>query len=240
ITVTVTPQVIREMKPGERSFFTVSVTASPNVPRGRYALTFSISAREIGFRAAQPTNVETLQRYLRDNNFSARVLAAESLARMGDRNAIRYLVRTAMRGDRDARSRSIRALGSAGCKKQTGVLKSLLYERDGWIVGNAIMALGMLRAEKAVIQQCLHVRDRFVQTCALAALAMHGEKAPLPYLRRLLNDRDNFVRAAAAWGLAVVKDKAGIETLDKLLSINNVMLRVFIGDALVYLARSRR
>ncbi|HID08170.1 MAG TPA: hypothetical protein EYP10_13610, partial [Armatimonadetes bacterium] len=228
VKVIVEPDVFKVLKPGERTSFRVTISAPPRTPRGRYALTFGISAREIGFRPAERPSIEQLrqvvlkERRARWYTAGSGILAAETLARHGDKIGIDYLLHIINQPGgghiRDMRGRCIRALGSANCREQIPFLKQLLSHRDGWMRGNALLSLGMLKAERNTIQKFVKERDRFVRTCALTALAMHKDESVKPSLEQLINDRDAYVRVVSAWGLIAIGEKDAVKVLDEVLS----------------------
>lgn len=248
VKVVIEPDAFKVLKPGERTSFRVTISASPRTPRGRYALTFGISANEIGFRPAETPSIEQLRQVVltewraRWYTAGSGILAAETLARHKDKIGIDYLMHIIKqpggRHVRDMRGRCIRALGSANCRKQIPFLKQLLSHQDGWMRGNALLSLGMLKAERNTIREFTNERDRFVRACALAALAMHKDESVKSPLEQLVGDSDAYVRVVAAWGLAAMGEKDAVKVLDEVLSsTRDSMLRVLIGDALVQLAR---
>lgn len=242
VSVAVTPASIRQLKAGERSFFTVRVTVRPGTPRGRHALRFSISADNVGFRPVEEASIGALRKAARTGNPSHMVLAAESLVRRRDPMGMKVLTEMARGRDRDSRSRAIRALGKCGDRSHIAFLKGLLQERDGFIRGNVLLALGLLKAEAATFRAFFQDRDDFVRACAVAGLALAGDKSVLPWLRQALQKTRNiYIRIACGWGLAAHADRAGVEALDKAFtSTNEAIKRVMAGDALVDIATRAR
>jgi len=239
VTVSISPESVAVLRAGERTAFTVRLTVREGVLRGRYPLRFSISADEIGFRPIEEVSNETLRKILPDPpNYGSNILAAETLARRKDPVGAKWLVdfMTNPRVGRDYRSRAIRALGRAGQKENAPALKRMLRGRDGFLRGNALLALGLLRAEAATFRPFLRDRDGFVRACALAGLALAGDKQVLPRLKEGLQSTNVYVRIACGWALAAHRDKEGIAALERAFATDNPMQRVMAGDALVDVA----
>lgn len=239
----VTPKVIRVMKPGERTAFTVKLTAKPAAKPTKCTLLFSISADQIGFRPVEEATNEALREVVlnRETYPCARTLAAESLLKRKDPLGAETLARMATdpRVHRDTRSRAIRAIGKGGGKALVPTLKKLLYEEeDGFLKGNALLALGLLKEEASVFTQFFQDRDRFVRACAVAGLVLAGnkDKANMGWLKKNLQSTDVYVRIACGWSLAVHRDKDGVEALVQAFKTDDPMQRVMVGDALVDIA----
>ncbi len=235
-TVTVTPQAIARMLPGEKATFLVRVEVSPGAKGRKGKLEIGISANQVGFRPAGEASIAELRNVLRDSNPSPKVLACESLARRGDRVGINWLAEAIRGGDRNLVSRALRAVGKSGNRRLARLALSRLGDRDGLIRGNAALALGLLGAERPRVKQLCADRDEFVRTCARAALAIMGDTSQLAALRQALGSGNQWARAAAAWGLGYHRDLSAVDVLDRLFEVGNAELKVMAGDALVSIA----
>ena len=239
VTVTVTPESVAQLKAGERTAFKVKLDVKPGAPMKKLALKFSFSANEINFRAVEEPSNEQLRALLPERvNFGDNILAAESLVRRSDPEGAKWLIEfmSNPRVPRDFRSRAIRALGKAGSAEHIPVLKGLLNDQDGFLRGNALLALGCLKAEAATFAPFAQDRDEFVRTCATAGPALAGNKDALPQLREGLGSANVFVRIACGWALAANREKEGIAALDKDFTTKNALQQVMAGDALTHVA----
>jgi len=245
VTVGLEPEAVEVLKAGERTAFTVRIAVQDGASRGKHPLTFSVSAGEIGFRPVEEVSDEALRKRLPDPpNYGNNILAAETLARRKDPEGTKWLIdfMSNPRVERDCRGRALRALGKAGRKENAPALKKMLQEQDGFLKGNALLALGCLQAEPATFQPFAQDRDEFVQACALAGLALAGDRGCLPQLRAGLKAENVFVRIASGWGLAAHRDPEGMAALEKAFAFrDNPTVHVMAGDALVDVAtRARR
>jgi hypothetical protein len=239
VTVGVTPEAVEVLKAGERTAFTVRITVQEGAEKGQRPLTFSVSANEIGFRPVEEVSTEVLREQLpAPSNYGNNILAAETLARRKDPVGTKWLIdfMANARVERDYRSRAIRALGTARRKETAPALKKMLEEQDGFLKGNALLALGCLKAEPETLRAFVQDRDEFVQACALAGLALAGDQDMLPRLQEGLKSENVYVRIACGWGLAAHRDKEGVAALDRAFQTEDAMQRVMAGDALVDVA----
>jgi HEAT repeat protein len=234
----VTPEMIEVMRPGQRAQFTVRIRVAEGAPAKRHRLVIGLAAKQVGFEPMDETPVPKLRAVVDDAaaNPATRVLAAESLAKRNDPQGFLFLRETAVKHDKDYRSRAIRAIGRVGNKSSVAFLRTLLQERDGYLRGNAYIALALARATTTTIQPGLKDRDAFVRACAKAALVYLGGEDCQEALKGATQDSDSYVQVAAAWGLGSAGDKEAIGLLDKVsASDGDVKLRIFAGDMLISL-----
>ena len=239
VTVTVTPESVPQLKAAERTAFTVKLEVKPGTPMKKLALKFGFSADEINFRAIEEPTNEQLRALLPERpNFGDNVLAAESLIRRKDPEGARWLIAfmSNPRTPKDFRGRAIRALGKAGNAEHVPVIEKLLEEQDGFLRGNALLALGCLKADAKIFEKCAQDRDEFVQACAKAGSALAGNKDLLPELRKGLSSENVYIRIACGWALAAHRQKEGADALDKDFATKNAMQQVMAGDALTHIA----
>ena len=239
VTVTVTPESVPQMKAGERTAFRVKLEVKPGTPMKKLALKFGFSADEINFRAVEEPTNEQLRALLPERpNFGDNVLAAESLVRRKDPEGAKWLIgfMTNPRVPRDFRSRAIRALGKAGNEEHVAVIEKLLDEQDGFLRGNALLALGCLKAKAGIFDKFAQDRDEFVQVCAKAGAVLAGNKDALPEVRKGLSSENAFIRIACGWALAAHREKDGADALDKDFATKNAIQQVMAGDALTHIA----
>jgi HEAT repeat protein len=112
----------------------------------------------------------------------------------------------------------------------------LLQERDGYLRGNALIALALAKAPATSLEAKLTDRDEFVKTCAKAGLAYLGKKDHVDALKEATKDSDAYIQVAAAWGLAATGDKEAMDLLDKASGAgDDTKLRIFAGDMLISL-----
>lgn len=239
VKVNVSPSAIEDMKPGERTAFTVKVTLDGDGTPRKVLLRFAFSAREIDFRPVQECSNEELYRHLPSpSNYGDNVLAAETLVRRKDPKGAQWLIQfmNDSRVRNDYRSRAIRALGKAGTAEHIAPIKAFLSHRDGFLKGNALLALGCLKCAPETFTPFFADKDEFVRTCALAGAALAGQKELLPKLREALSSTDPYVRIACGWALAAHRNKEGIAVLDAALATRNAMQLIMAGDALTDIA----
>lgn len=240
VSLSVEPESIKVLKAGERTSFIIHIKAD-GAPKKQYTLRLSISANEIGFRQVEEPSVEELRRALSDPPSAGNsVLAAESLARRKDPSGVKWLISTMTneRVARDYRSRAIRALGKAGAIESIKALRAMLQDRDGFLRGNALLALGLLKDEANTFYEMFKDEDEFVRACAVAGLALSGVKSKevIDWLMAGLKASNVYVRIACGWALAAHGYKEGVQALDAAFDTNDPMQRVMAGDALVDIA----
>lgn len=240
ISVQVTPEVMGKMDPGQKGQFVVKVTVGPEVASGRYTVRIGIGAKQVGFRPVKPASTEELRKAASRGNKSHMVLAAESLARRKDPVGVKVLTDLVRGSDREYAARALRSLGKAGDPGNADLARGMLTTRDGYLKGNAILALGLLHVDRQRIQGFTRDGDKFVRTCALAAMAMQKDERVFAALRSALQDGDSYVRVAAGWGLAYNARQEGIDTLDRGLNEGDIPSKIMAGDALVQVAALRR
>lgn len=239
VNVKVEPASIRELVAGQRVSFTVKLTAGGAARRGERLLQFGIAADEIGFRPVQEPTTEELLRSANDGNHSPAIMAAESLAKLGDKRGLEKLLSFARQDNPDYRGRAIRALGKLGDRSVIAFLRGLLEERNGWIRGNALLALGLLKDEQATFEPYWQDRDEFVKAAAVAGTALAAERPPAwttTFLTDGLAHDDVYVRIACGWALAAQRNRDGVAALDQAFRTNNPQQRTTAGDAMVDIA----
>lgn len=241
VLVTVEPELVRELKAGERTSFTIHIKADPKAPKRQYILRLGISANEVGFRPVEEPSIEELRKVLSDPpSAGSSILAAESLARKNDPVGIKWLISTMMnvRVGRDYRSRAIRALGKSGAKEAIPALHQMLQERDGFLRGNALLSLGLLKDDDATFYRMFKDEDEFVRACAVSGLALSGvkDKEVIEWLMQGLKVSNVYVRIACSWALAAHGYEESIKVLETAFATNDPTQRVMAGDALVDLA----
>jgi len=235
----VEPAKIDKMKPGDKVDFKIKIKVADGAPAKKHKLSIGISATQIGFESMDESPVPKLRQILANpkGNKSTQVQAAEALALRDDPIGFEFLRNMAATSSPDMRSRAIRGLGRVANKSTMPFLRDLLQEKDGYVKGNAFIALALAKEETGTFQQGLSDRDPFVKTCAQAALTCCGSKEYMKTLKEALENPDKYVQVAAAWGLASIGDKDGINALDKALDVGkkDIKLAIFAGEALLSL-----
>ena len=238
VEASVTPESLDVLRPGQRTQFTVRIKVAEGAPAKKHRLLIGLAARQIGFEKMDEAPVPKLRALVAEAtaNPSARVLAAESLAKKDDPVGFQFLKEMAAKHSPDYRSRAIRALGRAGNRSTLTFLRGLLQERDGYLRGNALIALALAKAPATSLEAKLTDCDEFVKTCAKAALAYRGNTNYAQALKEATKNSDGYVQVAAAWGLAATGDKEAIDLLDKASGAgDDTKLRIFAGDMLISL-----
>ena len=238
VQVQVEPESVRELKAGERVSFNVRLTAGAGAAKGQKALRFGIQASEVGFRPVQEPSVNELVEAAGNGNHSPAVMAAESLVRRGDPRGMEKLKSFASRDNPDYRGRAIRAIGKAGDRTAIPFLKDLLAERNGWVRGNALLALGLLKEDVNTFVPYQQDRDEFVRAAAVGGQCLAGDhrQAVLDWLKSNLRAENVYVRIACGWALAAQRDRDGIAALDQAFTTNDPQQRTTAGDAMVDVA----
>lgn len=240
VQVEVTPESLGAMKPGDKKDFTVKITVADGAPAKKHKLSIGLAAKQIGFESLDESPVPKLRQIVETpkTNQSTQVLAAEALAKREDPVGFKFLEdMAANHKSPDYRARAIRGIGRVGNKSSQAFLRKLLTDRDGYVKGNAIIALALSKAQTMTLQRGLSDRDPFVKACSLAALTYRGGKTHLTALKKALEDDDECVQVAAAWGLASAGEKEGVDRLDKMISggSKDVKVRIFAGESLISL-----
>lgn len=241
VMATVTPEMIEVLTPGEKYEFTVRVHAEEGAPQGTYRLKLSVGADSFGFAPVHEITDDELVAALDDpmGNVSSHVLIAESLLRRRHPVGME-LLQQLLQGDRGYLIRALRAAGRSGNPDVIPLLSPLLSQRDGAVRGNALLAVGMLKAETPALQAALSDPDPFVCSCAATGLLMAGA-APEGLAAELSDPRfldhdSEWVRVAAAWGSAWAGNTDALSVLERALSSGDAEVVVFAGDALLCLA----
>jgi len=240
-TVSVTPRQIDRMRSGERRHFTVGVKVRDRRARN-FSIQFGIAARQLKFRLVKEPTEEELRACYRRGDLSTHIHVADSLARRGHQDAVEFLKRTIRGAHSEYRGRAARLVGRMGHKGFAPFLRErLAAERSPWVRGNMLLGLGCLRLDedRARFVKAAREADRFVRSCALAALAMRGERKAVERLKPGLEDRDILIRIVSAWGCGVTKDPKAIQVLDAAFDYrhgNVSRQRTLAGEALLYLA----
>ena len=92
-TVTVKPETVRRLRPGERSQFTVDVNAGDNAPGRDFSIDFSIDAKQFRVHAVRESTDAELKKALKSSSLSGQLMAAEALSRRGDDESTELLKR---------------------------------------------------------------------------------------------------------------------------------------------------
>lgn len=237
VAVEIAPPAVAEMTAGQRVSFDVKLTVQPGA-QGRRRLVFGISANEVGFKPVAEPSVEELRAASENGNHSPAIMAAESLILRDDPSGFEKLSRWAKQDNPDYRGRAIRAIGKAGRKEHVSFLRGLLPERNGWIQGNALLALGLLGDDAVTFAAYLRDRDEFVAAAAQAGLSLAGFKDPAgeERLRAGLSAENVYVRIACGWALGAKRDRDAVAALDAAFRTNNAQQRTTAGDAMVDIA----
>ena len=240
VQVEVTPESLDAMKPGDKMDFKLNIKVADGAPAKKHKISIGLAAKQIGFEALDESPVPKLRQIVETpkTNQSTQVLAAEALAKREDPVGFQFLKNMAANNKSpDYRARAIRGIGRVGHKSTLSFLRELLQDRDGYVKGNAIIALALSKSQTMTLQRGLSDRDPFVKTCSLAALTYRGGKTHLAALKKALEDNDECVQVAAAWGLASAGEKEGVDRLDKMISggTKDVKVRIFAGESLISL-----
>ena len=242
----VEPAEFRELKAGERVSFQVKVTADEGVPKGNHPVKFRVSAQEVGFLPVKEATNDELVDALSYGNYCGPIMSAETLGRRKDDRGVEKLKGWIAQGPGDYNCRAVRALGKVGdalgkdkTAETIAFLRSRLTVNDGFYKGNVLLALGLLKDEKATFAPYLNHRDDFIRYCALSALVLAGDKstAAVEAIRPGLTHDDKYVRIATGWALAaILRDKSAIAVLDEVFKTNDAQMRTMAGDAMVDIA----
>lgn len=245
--VDVSPKLIEELRPGEKSFFLLKLTPRKRMKPGDYPLEIMIGAKQFNYRrvservtiSLEISLKEELKTSLKDPSWHVRILAAERLNRMGDESGIPVLAKALSHEDRIIRGFAARALGEGCLPSAVPLLKKAMEDPDDFVRGNAALALGAIGDTTAIplLKEALNAKDRFLQVNAAAALAIMGEDSMTPLLRKALKDKDPLVRVSAAEGLGRTGDISVIPFLEKALKHKDPVVRLLAGKALVKIKR---
>jgi len=239
VDVTIKPDSVREMTAGQRVSYDVKLSVQAGAARGPRALKFGINTNQTGFRPVAEATAAELFEAAQNGNHSPAIMAAESLAKLKDQRGMAKLREWAQRDNPDYRGRAIRAIGKAGDREQIQFLRGLLAERNGWIRGNTLLALGLLKDDLATFRANTGDRDPFTAAAAYAGAMLAGEKSKelATLLRGGLQHEDVYVQIACAWALAAtLRDMDAVAVLDKAFKPANPQQRTTAGDALVDIA----
>ncbi|MBC8873720.1 MAG: hypothetical protein H8E44_30140 [Planctomycetes bacterium] len=225
IQVSISPEMVERLRPGERTEFTVTIDTKDKQARD-LDLDFAIDARELRMRPVQQPTDKELRDVLKRTYLCGKVYAAEVLASRGREDGEDFLKR-AIRRDPTLRKmrvsvphhnagRAACLVGRMGHKKMAPYLRERYkLEESTWIRGNIIIGLAQLAFEEdqQIFAEALNDADQFVKTCALLAMAIRNDSKAQEKLKPMLVAPELPVRIAAAWGRGIVKDEEAIAML---------------------------
>jgi len=230
IRVSISPEMVARLNPGERTEFTVTLDAKDRQARD-LNVDFAIDALELKMRPVQEPTDEELRDVIKRTYLCGKVYAAELLASRGHEDGEDFLKRVIRRDPTLRNKRSVphhnagRAaclVGRMGHKKMAPYLRDRYkLEESTWIRGNILIGLAQLGFEEdqQMFVEALNDPDKFVKTCALLALAIRNDSEAQEKLKPLLTAPDLKVRIAAAWGRGIVKDEEAIAMLRSLVNV---------------------
>jgi len=227
IQVSISPEIVARLNPGERTEFTVTIDTKDKQARD-LDLDFAIDARELRMRPVQEPTDEELRDVLKKTYLCGKVYAAELLASRGQEDGEDFLKRVIRRDSSDPTIRIKRSVphhnaGRAAClvgrmghKKMAPYLRERYkVEESTWIRGNILIGLAQLGFEEdqQIFAKAIDDPDEFVKTCALLAMAIRNDSQAQEDLKPLLEAPELPVRIAAAWGRGIAKDEEAIAML---------------------------
>ncbi|MBL7044499.1 MAG: hypothetical protein ISR77_38085 [Pirellulaceae bacterium] len=230
IQVSISPEMVAWLRPGERTEFTVTVDTKDKQARD-LNLDFAIDAYELKMRPIQDPTDEELRDVLKRTYLCGKVYAAELLASRGQEDGVDFLKRVIRRDPTLKNRRSVphhnagRAaclVGRMGHKKMAPYLRERYkLEESTWIRGNILIGLAQLAFEedRQVFAKALNDPDKFVNTCARLAMAIRDDAEAQEKLKPLLTAPELEVRIAAAWGRGIAKDEEAIAMLRSLVNV---------------------
>jgi len=231
IQVSISPETVARLTPGERTAFTVTLATKDKQARD-LSVGFAIDARELKMRPVQEPTDEELRDVLKRAYLCGKVYAAELLASRGHEDGEDYLKRVIRRDPTLRIKRSVphhnagRAaclVGRMGHKQLAPYLRERYKLEDStWIRGNILIGLAQLGFEEdqQIFAEALNDPDEFVRTCALLALAIRDDPEAPEKLKPMLDAPELPVRIAAAWGRGIVRDEEAIAMLRSLVNVN--------------------
>jgi len=232
IQVSISPDMVAKLRPGERTEFTVTIDTKDRQARD-LNLDFAIDARELKMRPVQTPTDEELRNVLKRTYLCGKVYAAELLASRGQEEGEDFLKRVIRRDPTLKHRRSVphhnagRAaclVGRMGHKNLAPYLRERYrLEESSWIRGNILIGLAQLGFEQdhSMFEEALESPDEFVKTCALLALAMRDDSKAQEELKPMLDAPDLRIRIAAAWGRGIIKDEKAIAMLQSFVESKN-------------------
>lgn len=227
IQVSISPDMVAQLRPGERTEFTVTLDTQDRQTRD-LNLDFAIDARELKMRPIQTPTDEELRNVLKRTYLCGKVYAAELLASRGQEDGEDFLKRVIRRDPtlRNRRSvphhnagRAACLVGRMGHKKMAPYLRERYgLEESSWIRGNILIGLAQLGFEEdhSMFTEAIEHPDEFVKTCALLALAMRNDSNAQEELKPLLDAPDLTIRIAAAWGRGIIQDEQAMAMLNSI------------------------
>lgn len=245
VTATITPESFPELIAGQKEAYQITIQAEAGAPQGTHAMRLSIAADNLGFGNAgfeevRPKSDDEVARSLQDDNPSTRTLGSETLARRGDPRGLEELraLIGGSAGDGYA-IRALRAAGMSGNKDCIAIVQPILNDRNGFKRGMALIAMGLLGADSALVEPYGQDDDAFVAAAAHTAFAMTGTAGPeiTQWLTTQLETGNPWVTCAAAWGCALAGVEASLPALDACFGSEDADLVVFAGDALIDIGR---
>ena len=224
IQVSISPEMVARLNPGERTEFTVTLDTKDQQARD-LNVDFAIDARELKMRPIQDPTDEELRDVIKRTYLCGKVYAAELLASRGHEDGEDFLKRVIRRDPTLRIKRSVphhnagRAaclVGRMGHKQMAPYLRERYkLEESTWIRGNILIGLAQLGFEEdqPLFVEAVNDPDKFVKTCALLALAIRNDSKAQEELKPILEAPELPVRIAAAWGRGIVKDEDAIAML---------------------------
>ena len=150
VQVEVTPDSLEALKPGDKVDFKLNIKVADGTPAKKHKLSIGIAAKQIGFESMDENPVPKLRQIVETpkTNQSTQVLAAEALAKRDDPVGFKFL-ETMASGNKspDYRARALRGLGRVGQKSTLTFLRNVLQDCDGYVKGNALIALALAKSQ---------------------------------------------------------------------------------------------
>lgn len=171
--------------------------------------------------------LETLQRYLTDDNLEFRHRAINTLRKLKTPNAAPILRPFLSDPDHETRELAVRAIGSTGDKSVLPMLRQMLKsDQSDKVRAAAARSLGDLKDRKALtlLEEALH-DVRLVACQAVIAMGTIGQKSSLPALFSQLRSNASEIRYQACNAVAEIGDGSSTDPLLPLLDDKEPMVR---------------
>ena len=228
-TVTVKPETVGRLRPGERSQFTVSVSAG-DAPGRAFSIDFSIDAKQFRVHAVRESTDAELRKALRSAYLSGQIMAAEALSRRGDKEMTEFLKRviSVQKTGRprasyplDNAARTARYLGRMGRKEFAPFLRGrLMAELRASHTGDRG---GKLHFDEK--DDPARHRD-WIRGNILIGIGLLGLKEDASLLTRAARTEKGFVKVCAVLALAIRGDKKAQAQLRGGLASDGARIRI--------------
>lgn len=169
-------------------------------------ITYKRFVAEVAAQVASPSYYGFFEALTTDRDGHLRSLAADGLSNIGEKKAVRPLMKLFSDPYEDVQESAVKALGNFREHLSTGEIISYLKDKNPDIRKNAVLLLGRIGADNTVDAIGFALKDEAVavREAVVSALSSIKTDESIRYLTVALTDEDPFIRASAALSLGAI------------------------------------